>query len=146
MKHILLATDGSDASRKAVGPVAEFLEGFPDLRVTVLYVLPLVADQAFLAGAPGVPMVVEPPDDEASRVEAVKEEIVKQDLGKWADRVTFASEPGHAPQVICAYAQAHSADLIVIGSHGRTGLDRVLLGSVSHAVVSHAAMSVLIVK
>ncbi|MCY0870238.1 MAG: universal stress protein, partial [Firmicutes bacterium] len=74
MKHILFATDGSDASRKAVGPVSEFLDAFADVRVTVLYVLPLVADQAFLAGAPGIPMVVEPPADEAERVSAVKEE------------------------------------------------------------------------
>lgn len=50
-------------------------------------------------------------------------------------------EPGKA---ICAFAETHHCDLIVMGSHGRTGLNRVLLGSVADKVVRRAKCAVLI--
>jgi nucleotide-binding universal stress UspA family protein len=53
---------------------------------------------------------------------------------------------GHAHDVIERVAADWSADLIVIGSHGRSGLGRVLLGSVAEAVVRHAACPVLITR
>ncbi len=53
---------------------------------------------------------------------------------------------GHAQEVIGRVAAEWSADLIVIGSHGRGGLGRVLLGSVAEAVVRHAACPVLITR
>jgi nucleotide-binding universal stress UspA family protein len=47
---------------------------------------------------------------------------------------------------IVAAATREAADLIVVGSQGRSGLQRLLLGSVSHYVVNHAPCSVLVVK
>ncbi len=55
-------------------------------------------------------------------------------------------ESGRIKETIIQTASNWSADLIVMGSHGRTGLERFLLGSVSQAVVSHAPCSVEIVK
>lgn len=54
--------------------------------------------------------------------------------------------PGVAQDTIIDAAAAWEPDLIVIGSHGRKGLDRLLLGSVSNAVVRHATCSVEVVK
>ncbi|MDX2030185.1 MAG: universal stress protein [Blastocatellia bacterium] len=60
----------------------------------------------------------------------------------------ISSEPivGHAEDRIIETAKSWEADLIVVGSHGRSGWKRFLLGSVSHAVVSHAPCSVEIVR
>ncbi|MBI1764988.1 MAG: universal stress protein [Acidobacteria bacterium] len=53
---------------------------------------------------------------------------------------------GAPKQVLLDEAEAWGADLLVVGSHGRRGLDRFLLGSVSQAVALHAPCSVEIVR
>lgn len=53
---------------------------------------------------------------------------------------------GHAAEVIGSVANEWAADLIVIGSHGRGGLGRVLLGNVAQAVVRHAPCLVLVTR
>ena len=53
---------------------------------------------------------------------------------------------GHAKDVILNEAEKWGADLIVLGSHGYSGFERFLLGSVSHAVATHAHCSVEIVR
>jgi nucleotide-binding universal stress UspA family protein len=49
-------------------------------------------------------------------------------------------------EAILEYAKRHHADLIVLGSHGRTGLTRLLMGSVAERVIGHAECAVLVVK
>ena len=53
---------------------------------------------------------------------------------------------GNARDVIVACAKEWRADLVVLGSHGRTGLDRVIMGSVSDSVARRATCSVEIVR
>ena len=53
---------------------------------------------------------------------------------------------GDPREALVNAAREEDADLLVTGSHGRTGLDKVLLGSVASHVVSHAPCSVLVVK
>lgn len=59
---------------------------------------------------------------------------------------SHAVEEGNPKVVIVDEANKWRADLIVLGSHGRKGLDRFLLGSVSEAVSRHATCSVEIVR
>jgi nucleotide-binding universal stress UspA family protein len=61
-------------------------------------------------------------------------------------RLTTAAPTGPAREVILGEAEALGADLIVVGSHGRGFWKRLLLGSVSQAVATHAACSVEIVR
>ena len=63
-----------------------------------------------------------------------------------SDRVTSGVMEGYIKDKILETAREWPADLIVMGSHGRRGFTRFLLGSVSEAVVSHAPCSVEIVK
>ena len=61
-------------------------------------------------------------------------------------RVTEVVKQGHASEEIIKEAEAWGADIIVIGSHGRRGFNRLWLGSVSQMVLNHAHCSVEIVK
>jgi nucleotide-binding universal stress UspA family protein len=61
-------------------------------------------------------------------------------------RTTTEVREGDARHVVLDCAGDWHADLIVLGSHGRRGINRFLLGSVSESVVRHAACSVLIVR
>ena len=61
-------------------------------------------------------------------------------------QVATALEEGDEKSVIIDFAAKWPADLIIMGSHGRKGFDRFLLGSVSEAVVRHAPCSVEIVR
>lgn len=57
----------------------------------------------------------------------------------------FTQETGNPGPAICQLAKTWEADLIMVGSHGRTGLSEMLLGSVSNYVVHHAPCSVMVI-
>ena len=60
--------------------------------------------------------------------------------------VTTAIETGRTADTIVDYAEANEFDHIVLGSHGRTGLSRFLLGSVAETVARRAPVSVTIIR
>jgi nucleotide-binding universal stress UspA family protein len=75
------------------------------------------------------------------------EQVVKDTDGALASpQFTVSTEvrQGDPVTTVCEYGAAY--DLIVVGSHGRKGLDRFLLGSVSHGIVHRAGCSVLVVR
>jgi nucleotide-binding universal stress UspA family protein len=90
------------------------------------------------------------------RIELAREEDLKQaqslmeetgkPLREAGYRVNTAIEEGEPRTAIVDYAERVKADLIVVGSHGRRGLSRLLLGSVSEYVARHASCSVEIVR
>jgi nucleotide-binding universal stress UspA family protein len=57
-----------------------------------------------------------------------------------------ASRPGPAGEIVAAVAAEHDADLIVVGTHGHTGIARILLGSVATSTLRHAPCDVLVVR
>jgi nucleotide-binding universal stress UspA family protein len=61
-------------------------------------------------------------------------------------RVHYTTARGTPADEIIAQALAHHVDAIIMGSHGRTGLNRLIAGSVAERVVRAAPCSVLIVK
>jgi universal stress protein A len=62
-----------------------------------------------------------------------------------ANSVTRRVEEGRAATVICDVAAKSAVDIIILSSHGRSGLKHILLGSVAEDVVRHAPCSVLVV-
>jgi nucleotide-binding universal stress UspA family protein len=62
------------------------------------------------------------------------------------DRLTCHAEVSTTWPRICSYAEEHDIDLIVLATHGLTGLKHVLIGSVAERVVQHAKCPVLVVK
>jgi len=144
---ILLATDGSDYSKAAVKAVADrpWPEG-SEVRIVSVMELPFV---------PTADVWVLPDsyyDDlekaaKAQAEAAVKDAVKEIRSGKAAGLEIIAeTRSGSARSVILDEAEKWDADLIVLGSHGYSGLQRFLLGSVSHAVATHAHCSVEIVR
>ena len=72
------------------------------------------------------------------------EKLAEENIGH--DRVTVAAEGGDASEVILEYVDEHDIDFIVIATKGRTGLDRMLLGSVAEEVLSQSPVPVFVVK
>ncbi len=60
--------------------------------------------------------------------------------------VEFSQVAGDPAMTICAVAQSSQTDLIVVGSHGRRGLEAMMLGSVSNHVMHRAPCSVLVIR
>ena len=77
------------------------------------------------------------------------EELVataERELGESGFATEGRVELGDPRDVLLTVAESERADVIVVGSHGRTGLAKLMLGSVSSHVVTHASCSVLVVK
>lgn len=79
---------------------------------------------------------------------AVREELIElaaRELGPGVEYEVFLAE-GHPVQAILSHAAEHRPDLLVMGSHGRSGLERLRLGSVAENVVRSAPCPTLVVK
>lgn len=87
------------------------------------------------------PIPPDPYDEDALR--AKLEEIAPTCPHLVVDRFLIEGEPA---QAIVDFAKRKEADLIVVGSHGRTGIGRFVMGSVAELVARRAACPVLIVK
>ena len=141
MKKILVTTDSSRLGHSAVAH-AQSLAGALGAKLVVLTVQPdpTVAMAGEFAYAPVSVSVA----DMAAEDEAIRAEL-RQLAGDADIRVEHATGRTVA-QTILAAAQAEGASLIVMATHGRSGLGRVLLGSVAEAVVHGATLPVMLVK
>ena len=81
------------------------------------------------------------------RTAPLREQCLQLHLARAGIRATESRLPtGDPREVLLRLVDDERVDLIVMGSHGRTGLAKLLLGSVSSHVVTHAHCSVLVVK
>jgi len=144
---ILLATDGSDCSKAAVNSVAErpWPEG-SELKVVSAIEIPYTpTTEAWVLPDSYYKELEEAANAQA---EAAIKNAVEQIKSSRAAGLAITTEikNGPAKDVILDEAEKWGADLIVLGSHGYRGWQRFLLGSVSHAVATHAHCSVEIVR
>jgi nucleotide-binding universal stress UspA family protein len=144
---ILLATDGSDCSKAAVNSVAErpWPEG-SEVKIISAMEIPYVTTTEVWVLPDSYYTELERVAKEHAAA-AVKYAVERFKSGK-ASRLEITTEiiSGSAREVILDEAERWGADLIVLGSHGYSGWQRFLLGSVSHAVTTHAHCSVEIVR
>lgn len=141
---ILLAIDGSKFSEWAVQAVmAQTKPNHADVRVLhVVEPIPEYADGlAWGYGLQSAGVLEEESEQAQGLVAKAAREL--RDAGF---QVETAVEVGDAKAVIVDAAASWPADLIVLGSHGRKGLERFLMGSVSETVARHAPCSVQIVR
>jgi nucleotide-binding universal stress UspA family protein len=141
-KKILCPVDFSDASRSALQVASELARRF-DGEVTVFHAYPL----------PGYTL----PEGTVLPATGMLQELAEQTdalLARWkaeaiadgAPRVSTGKSVGEPAAEIVAAAEDGKYDAIVVGTHGRTGLAHVLLGSVAERVVRRAPMPVVTVR
>lgn len=140
-KRILVPVDGSEQSKKALSYV---LSEFPDAETTLINVIdPIDVGYSSAVGMPGYS------EEWYEESKATAEELF-QEAQKTGDEhgTTFstATELGRPSQVIVNYAEENDFDQIVMGSHGRSGVSRILLGSVAETVVRRSPMPVTVVR
>ncbi|ANF57255.1 universal stress protein [Halotalea alkalilenta] len=148
-KHILLSTDGSEVAQKGIEQGLLLAQGL-GAKVTIITVTEKLHTYAGPAGGAGwVPAPDEMAEYEAGRKKAAEKVIV--DAKEAADRLGIQAQTLHIPdalpaETIVATAQERGCDLIAMSSHGRRGLDRLLLGSQTSEVLAHSPVAVLVVR
>jgi nucleotide-binding universal stress UspA family protein len=138
--NVLVAFDGSPLSERAL---TYALETFPDATIITLYVIN-PADSVIDVEAGGLPVAEDWYDnaqDRATSIQTTATELAAEQ-GSDLDTVT---EVGRPARTILEYADGHEIDQIVLGSHGRSGLDRALLGSVAETVTRRARIPVTVI-
>lgn len=141
MKKILVATDFSAGSRRALGLAAEIADKF-GAKLLLLHVLHDPAE------APGFYAAKKAGKKVFRNLEQAAETMMADfvaDLKKFKKYDTLIL-PGLPPVQIVACAQKQQADLIVMGTHGRSGLQRLMIGSVADKVIRTAPCPVLTVQ
>ena len=129
--HILVPVDGSPSSDKALDEAIR-LAIFSGAKISLLHVLHVL--------------------DDLSHVRATGESLLAKQGEKILARglpvecVLIAEGPGRICEHVAEHARISQADLIVVGSHGRRGVGRVLLGSDAEQIIRHAPVPVLVVR
>lgn len=136
IRTILLATDLTAASHEATERAVE-LAGRLEARLLIVNVL----EKRRLSGGGSHDRV----DQARSERETLLVKVVRdaREAGASAEFLVWEGDPGDS---IAAAAEAEHADIVVVGTRGRSGAERMLLGSVSDHVVRHADCPVLVVR
>lgn len=140
-RHVLVPLDGSEQSWDALEYA---LAEFDDVEVTALHVInPLEAGFTTEAAVPGYS------EEWYERSKREAEELFEEARNRADDAGASLSthvEHGRPTRAVVNYAEEHGVDHVVMGSHGRAGMTRVLLGSVAEGVVRRSPVPVTIVR
>ena len=140
-KRILVPVDGSDQAEAASAYV---VENFPDATVVLCHIInPAEAGYSAQASVPS--FSEEWYEEQHDHAENLLDELAAEFDADVA-AVEQVIEVGRPTQAIIEYADEHDIDQIVMGSHGRSGMSRILLGSVAETVVRRATVPVTVVR
>jgi nucleotide-binding universal stress UspA family protein len=145
-KRILVPTDGSALSKKAVKSAVE-LASTIGAEVVALNVVPRYPTSYFEGGISVSPNEVARVEQQwAENGQALADEVEKaaEKAGVVAKAVTVRSDL--VAEAILNAAKKHKCDLVVMASHGRRGLKRLLLGSETQHVLTHGTIPVLVLR
>lgn len=136
MKSIVIAFDGSENALNAINEANKIRVGFPKARITILEVVDIskIKDQALDLSIP----VEERKKNRISSVEKQLDGIIED----YKVMVLF----GDPATEIIKHMKESEYDLLIMGSRGLNLLQEFVMGSVSHKVVKHSSIPVLIVK
>lgn len=140
-ERILVPFDGSPLSQRAL---ERAVTKHPDAQITVLYVIdPMLA--VYEAESKGLPAA----ESWGDRMSELAKEFCADAEKQAADHdceITTAIETGRPAREILAYAADHEIEHIIMGSHGRSGVSRLILGSVTETVIRQAPIPVTVVR
>ena len=137
-KHILLATDFSSASNDAAAKACGIAEA-NDARLTVLHVVSYIPPGY---ASVSIPAEFSSPDKLVDRAEHHMADWASENITVDFKAITLSGQP---KKLIPDTAEEGGVDLIVVGSHGETGLSQIF-GSIANAVVHRAHCDVLVVR
>lgn len=148
LERVVVAVDGSEIAGEAVSTARRW----PFLAATAIRTLSVAAEPVmwwpdeFAAASHNRPAHVR---DAAADV-LLEHDMIAAEAAATLRASGFDAqsevESGSPAPAIVAFADAWRADLVIMGSHGRTGVARLLLGSVARSVLHHASCSVLVVR
>jgi len=139
--RILIPTDGSESATAAIDHAIAIAERF-DATVHALSVVDASAAAGAYDAGPGLPDILDSLEEGCERaVAAVEGECENRDVNVVADIVQ-----GTPYRAIRTYVDNEGIDLISMGTHGRTGLERYLIGSVTERTVRTSEVPVLTVR
>lgn len=144
-QHILISTDGSDVAEKGVDHGLTLAKGL-DAKVTILTVIERLPVYADLDGGLSVFAYG---DYAAGQKEAAEKVLAaaKDKAGRMGvEAETVCLENTLPGEAIIETAKARNCSLIAMSSHGRRGLGRLVLGSVTSEVLAHSPVPVLVVR
>jgi nucleotide-binding universal stress UspA family protein len=139
--HVLVAYDDSAQAEAALEFV---LDSFPDAHVTLLTVVDPVdtGSRRRIALPPFGDQWLERAREDATDVlDAAADHVRDADVD-----VDTEIEVGRPANTIVGYAEDHDVDHVVMGSHGRSGVTRILLGSVAEAVIRRSSVPVTVAR
>jgi len=139
--RVLVPVDGSEQSERA----CEFVfEEFPDATLVLLHVInPAEAGYTTQAAVPSTSEEWYEQQKERAGKHFDDIETAAADRGIETER---AVEVGKSTQVIVEFVEDCDADHVVMGSHGREGVSRILLGSVAETIVRRSPVPVTVVR
>lgn len=138
-RNILVPIDFSEASLEALRYARELALTY-GAQITLLHAV----EEVVYPSAYGLEPMNLPGAAVVERVEDNLADLARDEIGY--EHVVIEASVGYAPSCILDYTEEHEVDLITIATHGRTGIERVLLGSVSERVVRRADAPVFVVK
>jgi nucleotide-binding universal stress UspA family protein len=139
VRNILAPVDFSDESTTAVRHAKELALTY-GAQITLLHAV----EEVMYPSAYGMEMADVPGPEVVERVERSLADMARDEIGY--EHVVVETAIGYAPSVILDHEEENDVDLIVIATHGRTGLERLLLGSVAERIVRRASAPVFVVK
>jgi len=159
-KKILVATDGSTLSKKAVRSAIE-LAGTLGAELLALYVVPRYPVSYFEGGvtvstadiartekqwAERGQAVVDAVRDAAIRGQAVVDAVRDAAIAAGVKAKATITRSDLVAEAILSNVKKNKCDLVVMASHGRKGLKRILLGSETQHVLTHSSVPVLVLR
>ncbi len=145
-QRILVATDGSALSKKAVKHAIS-LAASTGASLVALKVVPRYPVSFFDGSATlSVETVSEAEKKWVTDAESQLDAVVKEAQSAGVKAKTAVVKSDLIAESIISAARKHKADLVVMASHGRKGLKRILLGSEALAVLTHSEVPVLILR
>ncbi len=145
-QRILVATDGSTLSKKAVSSAIAMAK-LTGAELVALKVVPRYP-QSYFEGGLALPLsdINKLEKQWAAHGQAIVDAVAKSSSAKGLTVKAVIAKSDLISEAIIATAKKHKCDLIVMASHGRKGIKRLLLGSETQQVLTHSHVPVLVLR
>ena len=135
---VVVPWDFSEHSQSALAQTLDLVPDPKQIHVVHVCYLPVMVGPGMSAGAINKDAVIENSENK------FRQAVAEDPRCEYISYTTLVTE--EQGLAICEFAKQHNADLIIMSSHGRTGIKRVVMGSVTERVIRNASCSVLVLR